>query len=384
MLQDKAAIIGIGQTAFARRLEASETELACDAILRALRDAGLQPDDVDGLASYTMESTPEQELAKNLGMRDIRWFGQVGHGGGAGPGIIGQLAMAIACGQCQVGVAWRARKRGSGKRLWSDQAASAQLTTAANWARPWGVIRPVDEIALLASHYMHTYGISRDHLANVALACRRHANNNPDASMYDRALTREQYMQSRWVSRPLCLYDNCLESDGAVAVVMVAADRARDCPGPPVYIHAFAQGIGSQTHSMVNYFSDDPLAGDASACAAALYARSDFQAADIDVAQLYDSFTPLVLLALESYGFCGRGEAGKFSECGNLELGGQLPINTAGGGLSEAYIHGFNLITEGVRQLRGTSRNQVKNARSCLVTGGSSVPTSAVILRSDP
>jgi len=381
MLKDKAAIVGIAETPFARQLEPSETELACDAILAALHDAGLAPSDVDGLVSYTMESTPEQELAKNLGMNNIHWFAQVGHGGGAGPGVIGQLAMAIASGQCRVGVAWRSRKRGSGKRLWSDQAASAQLATAANWARPWGVIRPVDEIALLASRYMHEYGITRDHLANVALACRRHANNNPAASMYDRELTREQYMNSRWVSRPLCLFDNCLESDGAVALVMVAADRADDCRNAPVYLHAFAQGIGSRTHSMVNYFCDDPLAGDSVACAASLYERSDIQAADIDVAQFYDSFTPLVLSSLESYRFCERGEGGTFTDNNNLEVGGRLPINTSGGGLSEGYIHGFNLINEGVRQMRGTSCNQVSGAQSCLVTGGSSVPTSALILR---
>lgn len=381
MLKDKAAIVGIGETPFAKQLIPTETELACDAILAALHDAGLEPGDVDGLVSYTMESTPEQELAKNIGMSNIQWFAQVGHGGGGGPSAIGQLAMAIASGQCRVGVAWRSRKRGSGKRLWSDQAASAQLATAANWARPWGVIRPVDEIALLASRYMHEYGATRDHLANVALTCRRHANNNPAAMMYERELSREQYMNSRWVSRPLCLFDNCLESDGAVALVMVAADRADDCRSAPVYLHAFAQGIGSRTHSMVNYFSANPLVGDAAPCAKALYERSDFQAGDIDVAQFYDSFTPLVLSALESYGFCGRGEGAAFTEHNNLELGGRLPINTSGGGLSEGYIHGFNLVSEGVRQMRGTSCNQVSGAQSCLVTGGSSVPTSALILR---
>ena len=381
MLQDKTAIVGIGETRFARQLEPSETELACEAILGALDDAGLSPEDVDGLASYTMESTPEQELAKNLGMGDISWFAQVGHGGGGGPGAVGQLAMAIATGQCRVGVAWRSRKRGSGRRLWSDQAASATLTTAANWCRPWGVIRPVDEVALLASRYMYQYGVTRDHLANVALACRHHANNNPRACMHGRKLTREQYLSSRWISRPLCLFDNCLESDGAVAVVLVAADQARDCRQVPAYVHAFAQGIGSQTHSMVNYFSADPLRGSASTCARALYRRSDFQPQDIDVAQFYDSFTPLVLQSLEAYGFCKPGEGGSFSEDGALEIGGRLPINTSGGGLSEAYIHGFNLVTEAVRQIRGTSCNPVADARSCLVTGGSSVPTSAMILR---
>ena len=383
MIKDRAAIVGIAESRFAKRLEASESELAASVVLAALDDAGISPAEVDGLASYTMESTPEQELAKNLGMQNITWFGQVGHGGGGGPATIGQLAMAVATGQCRVGVAWRSRKRGSGKRIWADRAASAQLVTAANWSRPWGVVRPVDETALLTQRYMHEYGITRDHLANVALACRRHANRNPRATLFERTLSRADYMAARWVSKPLCLFDNCLESDGAVAAVITAADRARDCRHAPVLIHAFAQGIGPQTHSMVNYFADDPLAGTAATCAAALYARSDFQSADIDVAQFYDSFTPLVLFSLEAYGFCGRGEAGAFSDNGALEIGGRLPVNTAGGGLSEAYIHGFNLINEGVRQMRGASTAQVGDARSCLVTGGSPVPTSAIILRRD-
>ncbi len=381
MIKDRSAIVGIGETAFARTLAPSETELAASVVLSALEDAGIDPAEVDGLASYTMETTPEQELAKNLGMHNITWFAQIGHGGGGGPATVGQLAMAVATGQCKVGVAWRSRKRGSGQRIWANAAASAQLTTAANWSRPWGVVRPVDETALLTQRYMHEYSVTRDHLANVALACRRHANLNPRASMYARTLTRAEYMNSRWISKPLCLFDNCLESDGAVAVVITSAERARDCRHRPALIHAFAQGIGPQTHSMVNYFCEDPLRGSAATCAEALYRRSDFQSDDIDVAQFYDSFTPLVLFSLEAYGFCNRGEGGAFSENGALELGGRLPTNTAGGGLSEAYIHGFNLITEGVRQMRGDSTGQVENANSCLVTGGSPVPTSAIILR---
>lgn len=383
MIKDRTAIVGIGESVFAKQLEASETELAAEVVMAALDDAGIAPAEVDGLASYTMETTPEQELAKNLGMQNITWFGQVAHGGGGGPATVGHLALAVAAGQCRVGVAWRSRKRGSGQRIWADRAASAQLVTASNWSRPWGVIRPVDEQALLTTRYMHEYGVTRDHLANVALACRRHANNNPRACMHERTLSREQYMASRWISRPLCLFDNCLESDGAVAAVITRAERAVDCRRPPVYIHSVAQGIGPQTHSMVNYFCDDPFAGSAAPCAEHLFRQSDFQPEDIDVAQFYDSFTPLVLFSLESYGFCGRGEAGAFTENGALEIGGRLPINTSGGGLSEAYIHGFNLINEGVRQMRGESTNQVADARSCLVTGGSPVPTSAIILRRD-
>jgi acetyl-CoA acetyltransferase len=163
--------------------------------------------------------------------------------------------------------------------------------------------------------------------------------------------------------------------------VVVSAERARDLRQPPVYLHAFGQGLPAQSHTMVNYWGEDPLRGPAWACAQQLFRHSDIRPEDVDVAQLYDAFTPLILLSLEGYGFCKRGEAPGFTENGGLELGGRLPTNTSGGGLSEAYVHGFNLILEGVRQLRGTSTSQVKDAESCLVTGGEGVPTSALLLR---
>ena len=379
MLKDATAIVGIGETAFAKRLEGSEKSLALQAILAALDDAGIAPSEVDGLASYTLESTDEVEIAKNVGAGDITYFSQVGYGGGAGPGTVGQLAMAVASGQCSVGVAWRSRKRGSGARPWAS--GPLFMPGAMGFTRPFGLLRPADEIAMLMRRYMHESGATRDHLANVALAVRGMANRNPRAVMYERTLTRDDYMAARWISEPLCLYDNCLESDGALACVVVSAERARSCAKPPVFIHAFAQGLPAQSHTMVNYWSEDPLSGPATACARKLYSQSDIQAQDISVAQIYDAFTPLVLFSLEGYGFCKRGEGAAFSEGGALELGGRLPINTSGGGLSEAYVHGFNLINEGVRQLRGNSTSQVEAAESCLVTGGEGVPTSAVILR---
>jgi acetyl-CoA acetyltransferase len=378
-LKDAAAIVGIGETPFAKHLDGSEKKLALQAILAALDDAGIEPSEVDGLASYTMETTDEVEIAKCLGAGDVTFFSQVGFGGGAGPACVGQLALALAAGQCRVGVAWRSRKRGSGARPWANVV--QQLPTPAAWTRPFGLLRPADEIAMLTRRYMHEYGATRDHLANVALAVRRMANRNPRAVMHDRELTREQYLAARWISEPLCLFDNCLETDGALACVLVPAERARDCSRPPVFVHAFAQGLPRQSHTMVNYWCEDPLRGPAWVCARQLYARSDFQAADLPVAQLYDAFTTLIPLSLEGYGFCGRGEGAAFTEGGALELGGRLPVNTSGGGLSEAYVHGFNLINEGVRQMRGTSTSQVKDASACLVTAGEGVPTSALILR---
>ncbi|HLN18513.1 MAG TPA: hypothetical protein VK277_17360 [Acidimicrobiales bacterium] len=387
MIKDRTAIVGIGQTAFAKSLPETETELALMAITAALDDAGIEPGEVDGLVSMTLESTPEVVIGQNLGLGDVTFFGQVGYGGGAGCATVGLAALAVAEGQCDVAVAWRSRKRGSGGRPWvmagsGAPAGGGSVPRVADWYRPWGLLRPVDQIALLARRYFYETGATRDHLANVALAARSHANRNPAAVMHDRLLTREEYFASRWVSEPLCLFDNCLESDGALAVVVVSAERARDCRQPPAYVHSFGQGFGAQHMTMTNYHGEDPLLGPSHACAKALWRHSDFTPADVPVAQFYDAFTPLIPLSLEGYGFCARGEGAFFTEGENLAWpDGALPINTSGGGLSEAYVHGFNLITEGVRQVRGTSTSQVEGAQCCLVTSGEGVPTSALLLR---
>jgi acetyl-CoA acetyltransferase len=380
--QDRAAIVGIGQTEFAKQLDDPEDVLALRAIAAALDDAGINPSEVDGLASYTMEGTEEIEIARNLGLGDITWFSQVGYGGGAGCGVVGNAALAVAGGQCSVAVAWRSRKRGAAtSRPWAGVA--NRVGGIQQWSRPWGLLRPVDEIAMLTRRYMHTYGATRDHLANVALAFRRHANANPAATMRDKPMSREDYMAARWISEPLCLFDNCLETDGAAAVVITSAEWARDLPQPPAYVHSWAQSIPQQHQTMTNFFCDDPLEGPAWACARKLWDTAEIGPSDVDVAQLYDAFSPLVPLSLEGYGFCERGEGGPFTDDGGIEVGGRLPVNTSGGGMSEAYLHGFNLITEAVKQVRGTSPNQVDGARWSLVTSGEGVPTSALLLRGD-
>jgi acetyl-CoA acetyltransferase len=381
VLQDAAAIVGIGQTEFAKQIDRPETQLACEAVVAALRDAGIAPGEVDGLSSFTMETTDEVTLAKNIGAGDVTYFSQVGYGGGAGCATVGHAAMAIATGQADVVVAWRSRKRGArGSRPWAS--APSSLPIQAQWTRPYGLLRPVDEVAMLARRYLHEYGGGREQLAEVAMAIRAHANRNPAALMYEKTMSLDDYMTARFISEPLCLFDNCLETDGALAVVLVSAERARDCAQPPALVHAFGQGLHRQHESMVNYYCEDPLTGPAWSAAQKLWSRSELVPADVDVAQIYDAFTPLILLSLEGYGFCGRGEAGDFVLEGNLRWGsGSLPTNTSGGGLSEAYVHGFNLITEGVRQLRGTSTSQVDDARTCLVTSGEGVPTSALLLR---
>lgn len=384
-IRDASAIVGIAQTEFSKALEPSEPALAAEVVLAACRDAGVDPGEIDGLVSYTVESTDDPLLSRMIGTGDLTFFANVGYGGGAAPGCIGMLAMAIATGRCNVGVAWRSRKRGSGGRPWASAGGgpmtSALVAVSSEFTRAAGVVRPVDEVAMLARRYMHETGLTREQLANVALAFRRHANANPNALMRDRKLTLDDYLSARWVSEPLCLFDACLETDGALAVVMVSAERANDLRQPPVYVHAAAQGMPAAMVTQVNYYNDDPLRAPSRVCAPSLFAQSDIGVADIDVAQIYDAFSPLVLWTLEGFGFCEPGEAGAFVEDGGIEIGGRLPVNTSGGSLSEAYVHGFNLVLEGVRQLRGESVNQVSGAETCLVTGSETVPTSAVLLR---
>ena len=249
---------------------------------------------------------------------------------GALHATVQQAAMAVATGQCNVAVAWRARKRAAkGSRPWSQ--VNQRITGHWQWSRPFGLLRPVDEIAVLTRRYMHEFGATREHLANVAVAFRKHANRNPNATMYDKPLTREQYMDARWISEPLCLFDNCLETDGALAVVIVSAERAKDLPQPPAYVHAFAQSIPQQHQVMTNYFNDDPLLGPSYACAERLWAQADVTPADVPVAQIYDAFSPLIPLSLEGYGFCARGEGAAFTDAGWVDLNNNRAQIKAGG-----------------------------------------------------
>src|SRR5262245_36108555 len=196
LIKDKTAIVGIGQTRFGKGIEDSELSLACQAISAAIDDAGLSPSDVDGLAMFSMENSREVDLARSVGLGDITYFGEIGYGGGAGCGTVGHAAMAVATGQCEVAVAWRARKRAAkSSRVWMQ--ASDRMGGQFQWTRPFGLLRPVDEIAMLTRRYMHEYGATRDHLANVAIASRQHANRNPNAMMRDKKLTREEYMAAR-------------------------------------------------------------------------------------------------------------------------------------------------------------------------------------------
>jgi len=291
-------------------------------------------------------------------------------------------AAAVASGLATVVSCHRARNRGArSSRPWSQERVLVRDDKALH--TPWGLIRPVDVIGMWAHRHMHEYGTTREHLGNVAIAARRHAQRNPFALMRDRPLDMETYLAGRVIGYPLTLYDCCLESDGALACIVTTVERARDLRQKPVMIHSVAQASGPNPVHLANYNNSPTMETTSRWCADLLWSRSALKPRDMACAQIYDAFTPLVIMGLEDYGFCARGEGGPFSEGGRIELGGALPVLTSGGGLSEAYVHGFNLLLEGVRQIRGTSVNQVPGCSATLVTGASGVATSAVVLRGE-
>jgi acetyl-CoA acetyltransferase len=384
-LRDKAAIAGIGATEFSKDSGRSELRLAIEACAAAIDDAGLTPADVDGMVTFTQDTNPEIEIARNLGVPELKLFSRIHHGGGAGGGTIQQAAMAVATGVADVVVCYRAFNERSGNRFGAGVQGRAPVPTAENshfgWYAPYGLLTPAQWVAMFARRYMHEYGATSEDFGRVAVADRRHAATNPKAFFYGKPITLEDHQASRWIVEPLHLLDCCQESDGGQAIVVTSPDRARDLRQPPVMIRAAAQGAAADQHMMTSYYRST-ITGlpEMGLVARQLYATAGVGPADIQTAVIYDHFTPLVLPQLEEFGFCGRGEAKDFVRDGNIELGGGLPINTNGGQLGEAYIHGMNGIAEGVRQVRGTSCNQVPDVDHVLVTAGTGVPTSAVIL----
>lgn len=384
-LSGKAAIAGIGATEFSKNSGRSELRLAAEAVLAALGDAGLAPGDVDGMSTFTMETNPENILARTLGIPELRFFSRIPHGGGGACAPVQQAAMAVATGVADVVVCYRAFNERSGLRFGQGPPPAKTAATTENeyrsWVNPYGLLTPAQHVAMFARRYMHAYGATSEDYGRVAVAMRKHAAVNPRAWFYGKPLTLAEHQASRWIAEPLHLYDCCQETDGGQAIVVVSAERARDLRQPPAVITAAAQGSGPDQFSMTSYYRDDiTTLPEAALCARQLWAQSGLNPGDIDAAVLYDHFTPFVLNQLEEYGFCGRGEAKDFIADGNLEVGGSLPTNTHGGQLGEGYLHGTNGIAEGVRLVRGTSTTQPPGVRHVLVTAGTGVPTSALVL----
>ena len=384
-LKGRAAIAGIGQTEFSKDSGRSELQLACEAVNAALEDAGVEPSAVDGLVTFTMDTSEELEVARNLGIRELSMFAQIPYGGGAGSGTVMQAAMAVATGVCETVVCYRAFNERSGNRFGNISGRITTLPPWLSWYAPYGLMTPAAWVALHARRYMQTYGVTNEDFGRIAIVDRKHAATNPGAWFYNKPITLADHQASRWIIEPvLRLLDCCQESDGGVALVITSTERARDLRQPPAVITAAAQGATFDGEMMTSYYRDD-LTGlqEMGVVGRRLWAMSGLAPADMATAFLYDHFTPFVFMQLEELGFCERGQAKDWATVERLSLGGELPINTSGGLLGEAYIHGMNGITEVVRQIRNTSCNQVPNVEHALVTSGTGVPTSGLILSKD-
>jgi acetyl-CoA acetyltransferase len=377
-LKDRACIVGVGESAFSRGSGKTELRLLLDASMSAINDAGLKPHDIDGIIGPPIGATAEH-MAANLGIEDLRYATTV-HMGGASPVVsLQSAALAVACGIANnvlIPVGWNGYSsnpvRGGGARAQTGErpmaTANPLQNTIAAYYLPYGATVPVQWYAWLATRHQKLYGTPFEAMGSVALAERKHAQLNEQAMMRGRPLTMQEYLAARWVSYPFRLYDCCLETDAACAIVVSSAERAKDMKKPPVYISGVAEG-----HP---YPADDiPARPDPFVIGLTFAAPKAFEMAgvthkDIDFLEVYDCFTYVVMLQIEAMGFCKRGEIKDFVQGGRIELGGELPLNTHGGLLSEAHVWGTNHIVEAARQLRHEcGPRQVKDAEVGLVTG---------------
>ena len=362
-LRDKTAVAGVGASPQGKFPGSSALSLAVEAFKRALDDSGLKKEQIDGLLTMPGTTAPEAglnylRLGETLGI-DPRYTGSMNMGGGTAGALLHQAALAVNAGMANYVAC-----------VFGDAAATggSRFNRASGWGDSygiWGFMAACANSAIAASRHMALYGTTSRQLGEIAVACRRHASMNPDAIMR-KPITIEEHQASRWIVKPLHLLDCCLISDGGVCLIVTTKERAKDLKQPLVLVSGMGQAYTTQNMERDDwwYLPHQKLAlTDA-------YKMAGVGPRDIDVAQLYDNFTMSVLLWFEHGGFCKVGESGAFVEGGRIQLGGELPINTAGGNHSESYMEGWLHVVEGVRQMRGAcGERQVKGAEVCLVTG---------------
>lgn len=392
-----AAIVGIGQTAYAKALPPAAWELAMEAVLAACADAGVDVAEVDGMCRFTapFETVTEAQLVRGLGIRELAWFTQAPHGGEALGAVVMHAAAAVSAGLANTVVVYRALSQSKGGRFGradgrgpgGGQPGGGQPSGSGqggadddivvpeqdnlSFAWPYGLMSPGQLFALWARRYAAVHKLGDEDLTRalgaIAVTQRRYANNNPNAMMRDRTMSWDDYQAARMISEPLRLFDLCLENDGACAFVVTTADRARALRPDPVWVLSATQTISPYREPMGIYPSGELLELFPPAAAERLFAQAGVSRADIDVAEFYDATSYMPLRSLESYGFVPDGQAWRYVTEQGTGPGSPLPVNTHGGHLSEAYLHGMNGILEAVRQLRGTAVNQVPNAEVALV-----------------
>ena len=360
-LSGKVVIVGIGHTAFGKHPGRGTVSLNVEAIRKALADAGVDKSEVDGLfvkaPTSKFEMMYAQKLAEALGISP-RIGGVYDHGGASNISMISYATMAIEAGQCDVAIVTLADNPATGTRQAYEKSYGDDGSGLYGWfGTPAGY-------AMITQRHMGQYGTTSDQLGAIAVACRKHGAANPHAQLR-KPLTLDQYRESRLIVEPLRRDDCCLVSDGGAAVVLMSAKKAAELKvGRPVPVLGFGQGQTSRDIAL----RTDLTTTAAKISAQTAFAMAGMKPADIDVAQIYDCFTIAALMTLEDYGFCAKGDGGHFVQDGRIEVGGDLPINTSGGLLSETGMPGMQLVLEGVRQMRGESVNQVRGARTCVVS----------------
>ncbi|GAB3318211.1 beta-ketoacyl-[acyl-carrier-protein] synthase family protein [Haliea atlantica] len=371
----QAAIVGIGQTEFSRNSGRSEQQLAAEAVLMALRDAGIEPQDVDGMLTFDLDPSDEVDMMRNLGVRELKYTLRAPQGGAASVTTLVHARNAVESGMCDVMVVWRAMNERSQYRFGQPQMAMnpyAKSSTFIEWCLPFGAQTPATWEALSSGPYLHHYGVTSEDLGRISVLMRKHAATNPAAWFYGKPITLEEHQSSRWIVAPwLHLLDCCQESDGGVALVITRMDRARDLRQMPVRI------LGAEYAFLFNHeIISDFYEGDLTRLAVServterLAGAAGLAPRETNVAMIYDNFTPQILRQLEAFGFCGPGEGKDYIADGNMELNGKTPLSPNGGLMGEAYIHGMNNITEAVRQVRGSAANQVNNVETAFCCSG--------------
>lgn len=390
-LEKSAVISGIGQSEIRRPSELSPMRLTADAALAAIEDAGLRRSDIDGLSTWPgrMDGDPglgplsTSEVKEALGL-ELSWFS----GGREAPAQLGALinaVAAVATGLARHVLVFRTvheattrRATGSGTAFTTSRVPDARF----QWQLPFGAMSAANWTALYAQRHFHDYGTTREQLAQIALNGRANALVNPKA-VYRSVLTLDDYLASRMISTPLCLFDCDVPVDCSTAIIVSHADTARDLRAPPVHIEA----VGSALTGRDSWDQRTDLTTMAAHDAAAMmWSRTDLRPSDVGTAQLYDGFSILTLLWIEALGFCGRGEGGPFvAGGGRIARDGELPLNTSGGQLSEGRSHGFGFVHEACLQLRGAAgdRQIARTPSVAAVANGGGPLGSCLLLRTD-
>ena len=382
-IKDQVAIVGIGETAYYKRGAApvSELQLTLEAILKAADDAGLPVTAIDGFASFSNDRNDPPRLQAALGIPDLAFSNMFwGGGGGGGAGAVGNAAAALVAGYATYVVVHRGLAQGQFGRFGQSRT-TGRVSAPLSYTAPYGLLSPAQTFAMRVRRFMHEHHIGQAPLKAIALASYYHAQFNPRAVMYGQAITGEDYDNSRWIVEPFHLFDCCQENDGAAAVILTTAERARDLKQTPAWLIAAAQGSDYRQAAWAHN-APDYATSNFKTVARRLYAMAGIEPKDVDVVQSYENFTGGVMMSLVEHGFCAPDEVEEFMTEETFRApDGRLPLNTSGGNLAECYMHGVELITEAVRQVRGTSTAQVPNVKVSMVCSGPMVqPVSSLIL----